>query len=204
MIGNKTAILGGTFDPIHNGHIEIAKQVIAKLNFDKVIFIPNKNPPHRNQPIASSEHRLKMLQLAINNNKDFDISTCELDRDGPSYMVDTIEYLTSIKVNNKPWLIIGQDAFDHLPQWHNFERLIKLCGFIVITRHLNNEHLASDWLKNYNIDMIKLDIPPIDISSTEIRKLLKNHRNSPQKSNYLNKTLPKQVVRYIQDNNLYS
>ncbi len=216
---NNIALFGGTFDPVHNGHLMIAKDVLDTFHFSKIVFIPNKNPPHRQEPCASAIHRLTMLQLAIKDNPSFAVNTYELDHDNPSYMIDTLKYLYSVFLNlelseikpnilseqNKFWLILGQDAFNGLPKWHEFEQLIELCNFITVSRNLNNQTNISDsWIKNHKITMKKLIIPPIDISATEIRRLLKHRTTALKPNTTLKKNLPIQVYNYIIDNNLYS
>lgn len=208
MHNNHIAILGGTFDPIHNGHIHIANLVLEQLNFKQVTFVLNNTPPHRPAPIANTEHRLNMLKLAIDNNPKFIIDTCELERPGPSYMVDTIEQITLNSQTSLdlicPWLILGKDAFENLPNWHNFKKLIKICNFIVINRSPQTSPpstpspQAQAWLSNYlknnlitldefnnlnntntykpNGTVIKFDNNLIPISGTYIRELIKTNK----------------------------
>lgn len=202
---NNIAILGGTFDPIHNGHLKIANLVIELLKFDQIIFIPNNTQPHRKPAIATAEQRLSMLKLALDsdnlNNQDKDkfiIDICELTRQGPTYTIDTIYNINPPYNTDNPniWLILGLDAFYNLPDWHNFDKLLKLCNFIVINRktnisNLNNKIWAENYLKNNSItpeylladsdnltntniygSVISLDAELIDISASEIRQLI--------------------------------
>lgn len=216
---NNIAIFGGTFDPIHYGHLVIAQNALDKFHFSKIVFVPNKTPPHRNQPYANAEHRLNMLKLAIKDNPNFSVNTYELEHDNPSYMINTLKYLYSnflgldlaeitpdlLSEQNKFWLILGQDAFNGLPKWHDFEQLIKLCNFIVVSRHLDNQTNKSDaWVNNYHLTAKKLNITPIDITATEIRNLLKQRTALAASNAILKKNLPIQVYNYIIDNNLYS
>jgi len=158
-MANNLALFGGTFDPIHNGHLKVAQIVIDQLNFNQIIFIPNNIQPHRYLSQANSQDRLAMLKLAIENTNStkFIVNTCELDRAGPSYTIDTVEYISHINPCNI-WLILGLDSFYSLPSWHNFEKLLKSCNFIVLNRAINNavkdnnnsENLMQEsWAINY-------------------------------------------------------
>lgn len=206
---NHIALLGGTFDPIHNGHLQIAHLVIEKLNFKQVIFIPNHQQLLRQPAIATMQQRLAMLRLAINNNK-FIINTCELERPGPSYTIDTIKYITKYiseyARDQSPailWLILGLDAFTRLPQWHQFDKLIQSCNFIVVNREQEQDNQdnqnslawAKNYLKNHTISLADkdnmhntdrygtvilldlLDTGLINISASGIRNIIYNHAN---------------------------
>lgn len=206
MNAKQVALFGGTFDPIHNGHLQIACQVLNQLNFNQVVFLPNNIPPHKTTKITSKEHRVKMLELALNDysDKPFSVDLTEINRAGPSYMVDTISHLHH-QANNqdkKFWLIIGLDSFYDLPNWHNWISLQQICNFIVINRKLNNVELANmpEWASNYlkkhqikldHRDLTKIDFDPqpssttngaivfinllFDISATDVRGLLKQY-----------------------------
>lgn len=224
------ALLGGTFDPIHNGHLEIVKQVITKLNPAEIKFIPNKTPPHRQQPIASAIQRVAMLDLAIKsadlssftNITNITIEPCEIQRSGKSYMVDTIKYFKAQPNYNNTnfWLILGLDAFSSLPQWHCWQELLTICNFIVINRELDDFYPTS-WSINYlqqhfleinnhslaniktqlNGRVIKLDIPLINISGTNMRELFKNYKKNHA---LIKSQIPLTVIDYILVNKLYS
>lgn len=205
---DKVAFFGGTFDPVHNGHLQIADLIINQLKFDKVIFTPNHTQLMRNQAIASPLQRLAMLKLAIdNNNKKFLINTHEIERGGLSYTIDTIEYYYNtleLKAKSPIWLILGLDAFYNLPSWHRYERLLQLCNFIIINRtlpanqNLQHELWAHDYISNQKDKFIFLDINPISISSTEIRKYLQQ-KNYPKAQLFI----PPAVFDYIISNHLY-
>lgn len=195
-MAKRLAILGGTFDPIHNGHLAVAQLVVNKLYFERLIFIPNNIQPHRSAASASSDDRLAMLQLALNTTQDpkFTINTCELERPGPSYMVDTITEICSLNPEFEPWLILGLDTFYTLPTWHNFPKLINSCNFVVVNRSFiaqnsSQTSWANHYLKNNKIHLndladfknftntkdgavILLENEAIDISSTKIRALI--------------------------------
>jgi len=124
------AVFGGVFDPIHNLHLDIASQALAKYSLSKVIFVPSNLPPHKNPPGANATQRLEMLTLALKSlqNTSFELSSCEIERAGVSYTIDTLHLL-------KPdYLILGEDAYQELDTWKQPEEIRKLVKFIVIPR----------------------------------------------------------------------
>ena len=123
-----TAILGGVFDPIHNEHLHIAQQALTDYSLDEVIFVPAHSPPHKPQPRASAPHRLRMLTCALEGWPGFSISTCELERKGTSYTIDTLHTL------NPDFLICGEDAYQELNSWKSAALVKKRVRFIVIPR----------------------------------------------------------------------
>lgn len=174
MNNNNLAILGGTFNPVHYGHLKIAELVSTTLGFDEIIFIPNNTPPHKEEVNTAASHRLAMLEIAINDyllaHNDckftFTIDKTELNRTGASYMYDTLLELKS-NLKSKPkysnknfWLILGLDSFYSLPEWHNWPGLQKLCNFIVINRNSADINIkfkpnwVTDYLKQNAIDPI--------------------------------------------------
>ncbi|MCL2592440.1 MAG: nicotinate-nucleotide adenylyltransferase [Defluviitaleaceae bacterium] len=156
------AILGGTFDPVHYGHLAIAEAVRKEYGVEKIVFIPSGQPPHKkDMDISNKEDRYNMLKLATANNPHFIVSRCELDRDGYSYTVDTIEYIKSIcDDNTKIYFIIGADIVPKISTWKEPERLKEICDFIIVSRPgfpANNT----------------LIVPSVDISSSAIRNRVK-------------------------------
>lgn len=130
MIG----ILGGTFDPVHTGHLRTALEVREALGLDEIRLIPCRVPPHRPEPVASSEQRTRMLQAAIAGHPGFVIDERELQRTGPSWMLDTLVSLRRDFPGKGICLIIGMDAFRGLPSWHRWRELPDYCHLIVMTR----------------------------------------------------------------------
>lgn len=212
MFTDKFAIFGGTFDPMHNGHLQIANLIIQNLQFNKVIFTPNHTQLLRNQALASPEQRCEMLKLATTDNKKFSINLNEIDRQGPSYTIDTVKHLSAslgqntstTKNPNLIWLVLGLDAFYNLPDWHNYEELTELCNFIIINRQLptiqnqQHTHWAQKQLQQHQDKFIFLEISAINISSTQIRGLL-------QQKNFavVKQLVPEKVFNYIIENKLY-
>ena len=130
MIG----ILGGTFDPVHFGHLRPALEVMQALGLEQVRFLPNSIPPHRETPWLNSASRLELLKTAIGDQPGFELDERELQREGHSYMVDTLESLQSDFPSHPICLILGMDAFLGIKQWHQWQRIPELCHLIVTTR----------------------------------------------------------------------
>ncbi|MEM5776001.1 MAG: nicotinate-nucleotide adenylyltransferase, partial [Anaerolineaceae bacterium] len=132
---NHIGLLGGTFNPVHNGHIRMACIALDEFMLGEVVFIPAGNPPHkRSEAIAPAEHRVNMLRLAIQDESRFSINTLEIDREGLTYTVDTLETLRHLHPGNEYNYIIGADTLYELPGWRNFERVIALTCFICVLR----------------------------------------------------------------------
>lgn len=178
-------LFGGTFDPIHNGHLLVAQDAKKFFNAEKVIFIPAKNPCWKDP--TSSQIRLKMLSLAIKGHPDFDISTYELEQEDPvSYTVNTVDYFLNKYPGRKFYFLLGFDQMDQLDNWHEVERLTKEIQIIAYARPgYPKNHEA---VKKYHIQVIESKL--YDVSSTDIR---------------LGKDLqaPLQVLNYIAENKLY-
>ncbi len=187
----KIGILGGTFDPVHNGHIYLAKKVCAKLRLDKIIFIPSYLPPHKKgAKVTSARHRFNMLKLAIQANKQFKISDMEIRRKGRSYSVETLRRLRK-KYGAKAELffIVGSDSLKELNKWKNLKEILTLCRFVVVERP---GFKVSKPPKGF----IFLKIGAKDISATDIRGKIKSDRP-------LNSFLPDSVKRYVYRYKLY-
>ena len=127
-------ILGGTFDPIHYGHLRPALDIMLRVGLDEVRFIPNRTPPHREAPVLSDQQRAELVQLAINDTPGFVLDERELQREGPSYMVDTLQSLKDDFPENTLCLIMGMDAFNEFPHWHRWQTILELCHIIISTR----------------------------------------------------------------------
>jgi len=127
-------ILGGTFDPIHYGHLRPALDIMQQVGLAQVRFIPNCNPPHREMPVFDNQQRAELVQLAIKDTAGFVLDERELQRSGPSYMVDTLQSLKDDFPADTLCLILGMDAFNGLPQWHRWQSILELCHIIVTPR----------------------------------------------------------------------
>ena len=140
----KIGIMGGTFDPIHIGHLILAERVRDSKELDQVIFIPTGvNPLKKDKNISSSVHRLEMLRLAIESNPYFSISTIEIERGGLSYTIDTLRALRVKYKDDDLYFIIGSDIIFQLEKWKDFKELFKLCKFILVDRP-GNEYKEID------------------------------------------------------------
>lgn len=196
----KIGLMGGTFDPIHNGHLVLAEQVRTRFQMDKIIFIPAGNPPHKDS-MASKEHRYKMTQLAIEDNEFFELSRIELDQDHKTYTIDTVLKLREMYGNEtEVYFITGADMIIDLPTWKNFSELVHLCKFIGSTRPGVEDKELSDQInslvKDYKADITITQVPALAISSTDIRRRVKYNLSI----RYL---LPKSAEDYIYEHKLY-
>ncbi len=198
---NKVGIMGGTFDPIHYGHLVIANEVLFKFNLKKIIFVPTGKPPHkRSAALADSYHRYMMSQFATMTNPDFDVSNIEVEKDGISYTVDTIEELKKKYEKTRFYFITGTDAVLDLPNWKSPEKILKLCTFISVNRpgYVDDEleNKLNNLMEDYNGEILSIKAPQLKISSTDIRDRISENR--PIK--YL---LPENVEQYILKKGLY-
>ncbi|MCX8027626.1 MAG: nicotinate-nucleotide adenylyltransferase [Thermodesulfovibrionales bacterium] len=212
----KIGIFGGTFNPIHIGHLRAAEEVRQKADLDKILFIPSGNPPLKTQGIVPADIRYEMVKLAIKDNDAFEISDIEIADEGRSFSVMTIQRLLSI-YDAQMFFILGIDSFCEMPFWHQPERLLSMIDFILMTRpgislkKIYDSRYVIDRLQgDENIDKggynkirlitgrtaIVIDITQLDISSSMIRQLLATHKSI----RYL---VPDAVYRFIEDNGLY-
>lgn len=189
----RIGILGGTFNPIHNGHLIIAEQVRIKFGLSKVLFIPCNIPYHKKSiGLASAKHRLAMVKLAIKDNPYFEASDIEIKRGGLTYSIDTIRYLkNTYPAGTQFYFIIGVDSLPELPLWREIKTLAKLCRFVAIDR----PGFIRPKLK-LSARISYLSYPLIDISSSRIRHSIKQR----QSVKYL---VPGSVQQYINKHKLY-
>lgn len=178
----------GTFNPPHLGHLIIASEVQAQLNFDEIWFMPNQEPPHKESTIGvNSAQRLEMVRRAVADNPLFKIQTIELERTGRSYTFDTMKLLTE-KYDDDFYFIIGADMIEYLPKWFKIEELVKLVTFVGVNR--------PDYDKQSTYPIILMDVPNIEISSCMIREKVKMGKS-------IRYFVPKTVMEYIEENGLY-
>jgi len=205
-MGRQIVLFGGTFDPVHFGHLITARAVAERFQFERVTLVPAALPPHKGGPRTVPEHRLAMLQLATRGDPLFDICRLELDRTGPSYTIQTVEALRGSGGRDCPCrLIIGTDMLEGLASWHRAEELLESVEIVVAARppwHGRLEELLatlSGALGEERIERIRqmaVSTPLIDISSSQIRQRLA--QRLPIR--YL---APDAVVAYIEQHNLY-
>lgn len=199
---NSLAIMGGTFDPIHYGHLVTAEAVRHEYNIDQILFMPTGHPPHKSEKnISYSEHRYLMTVLATATNPGFDVSRLEIDRKGVTYTIDTIKELRKVYgTQTELFFITGADALNHIFTWKDAEELLRLCTFVAVTRPDYHKEKLAEKIKvirdYYKSKIHFLEVPALSISSTDIRFRVKN--NMPIK--YL---LPESVEKYIYKFKLY-
>ena len=188
----KIGILGGSFDPVHNGHIALGEECLHQLKLDKVVFIPASISPFKEGSLAASgEDRLAMLSLAIEGEEKFEISTHEIDTGGVSYSVDTVEYFRETYGEEaEVFFLTGSDSARDLSMWKDIDKLLKLCTFIIATR--------PGWGENspYEGRVKRIIIPSVDVSSSLVREKIK-------KDEPIEKLVPPAVAKYIKKKLLY-
>ena len=190
MKKKKIGLLGGTFDPIHLGHLVLAEEVAEALKLDKVVFVPAYQPPHKTQnPSAGPKDRYKMTELAIAGNPRFEISDIEINTRRKCFTVETLRKLKKIYKNSKLFFITGSDSLFALPTWKDIEEIYKISQFVVGRR-------PGYPLESVPHKVLVVKISPIDISSSQIRKWIKQGRSVK----YL---VPDAVIRYIKKKGLY-
>ncbi|OGO78872.1 MAG: nicotinate (nicotinamide) nucleotide adenylyltransferase [Clostridiales bacterium GWB2_37_7] len=196
------AIMGGTFDPIHYGHLAAAEEVRVGLNCQKVIFIPSGNPPHKKGCVRTDEaHRYDMTLLATASNPYFEVSDIEMNRNGYTYTLDTIKKLNKYYGNEvELFFITGADALLELETWYKVEQLLKLCSFIAVTRPGYDKSKLEQKLyhlqSKYNSELYIMDVPGLSISSTDLRKRI-------EQGTSIRYLVPEAVEQYISDHKLY-
>ncbi|WP_347988572.1 nicotinate-nucleotide adenylyltransferase [Methylomonas sp. AM2-LC] len=204
MIG----IYGGTFNPVHYGHLRTAVEVKERLALQHIRMLPCRLPAHRQQPEASPEMRLSMLELAISATPGLQVDQRELQRPGPSYMVDTLQSLRTEFAETPLILIIGSDAFAGLESWHEWQRLFEYAHLVVVTRpgympQALPPVLQTRWIEDQALlahqtagHLLFLSVTLLDISATQIRQLIA----SGSSAQFL---LPDAVLAYIQQHQLF-
>jgi nicotinate-nucleotide adenylyltransferase len=210
----RTALFGGTLNPVHYGHLRIAEEARELFRLEKVVFIPSFSPPLKSVGIAEAGHRVEMVKLAIDTNPYFVYSDIECRRGGKSYTVDTLEEMKRLRPEEEYLFLLGIDAFLDLPNWFRPERLIELCDFIVINRppfgegeimrspyidrfeELNSESGFSVISLRSGRVVYLLRSVPIEISASDIRRRIRENLSIK----YL---LPESVESYIMSSNIY-
>jgi nicotinate-nucleotide adenylyltransferase len=212
----KWGLLGGTFDPIHNGHLRCAEEVLEIFDLNRIIFVPAARPPHKiDGAITSFNHREQMIKLAIEGNPVFTFSDVEKQREERSYSVETVDYILKKYMKDlKLYFILGQDAFHAIHSWKDWQRLLLLCNFVVMTRPGYEDRgldgiLPADFASQFKYDdsvkglrgptghvIYFRGVTFLDISSSNIRQRAREGRSIK----YL---VPETVRHYIMKNSLY-
>lgn len=189
LVVMRVGILGGTFDPIHIGHLIAASSVYEALNLDSVVFIPAGDPwQKRDRDLSTGQQRLEMVKLATENDSRFQVSDLEITRSGPTYAVDTVLEWKRLNPNDELFWIVGSDALSGIPSWHEWEAFVTEVTIVAVNRLGKNDSVPFDF--------VSVDMPEVRISATELRDRFTNGLDTQ----YL---VPKQVSQYISDQGLY-
>lgn len=214
----KIAILGGTFNPVHIGHLCLADEVATSLGYNKILFVPVNVPPHKIlKDAATAEQRIGMLRAATENDERFEVETCEIDRGGLSYTIDTVKYLYEKyagSLEGKIGLIMGQEIAGEFYKWKGADELAKLTTIIIAHRKLDTggvdttafenksagnytgDVVSDDVFENFSYDFINLENQVLPVSSTEIRTRVATNKAWK----YL---VPQSVFEYICEGKIY-
>ncbi len=201
----RIGILGGTFNPIHMGHLIIAEEVCKHHHLSKIVFMPTYIPPHKYvNDLAEAHHRHKMIQAAISDKRKFEVSDLEIMREGKSYTIDTIEeILNHYGEDSEIFLIIGADSLNELELWKNIKKLSQLCHFVIVNRPGFKTEASARLVeiigssKILDLKRLMIEIDPVDISSTNIRKRVSDGVE-------IKGLVPECVEAYINEHVLYS
>ncbi|MEE9217064.1 MAG: nicotinate-nucleotide adenylyltransferase [Anaerolineales bacterium] len=196
MIG----VFGGTFDPPHIGHLVLADEARAELNLKKVLWVVTGEPPHKpDRPIIAAEHRLRMVELAIQHDPAFELSRLEVDRPGPHYAVDTLAQLAAEQPSEERAYVMGKDSLRDLPSWNSPERFVELTDAIVVLNRPDVEadlELLDEQLPGLANKVRFLGVPLVDVASRDIRQ----RAASDKPYRYL---VARPVADYIAEHSLY-
>lgn len=188
----KIGLLGGTFNPIHLGHLVLAQECWCRLELDKVIFVPTHMPPHKEVACnVSPADRLNMVRLALEGDDRFEISTHEIDRQGTSYSVDSIRhFIDKYGSDTELFFLTGADSASELSMWKDAEDILNLCRFVIATRP------GWDEQSSFEEKVSRITIPAIEVSSTQVRNRVRDR-------DPIDYIVPQAVVRYIRNKGFY-
>ncbi len=195
----KIAIYGGTFNPIHNGHINFALGIYNMIDLSKVIFIPNNIPPHKKTHIDIASFRLDMCKIALDKYPFFEVSDIEIKRGGISYTIDTLKQVKLLHPDSQLYLIVGSDMFVTIENWKSSKEIFDLSIICSAPRRYGEIKMLNEYSDKLNKNSIRnmiFNIPFIDISSTNIRNNIKSGKD-------ISRMVPEGVKDYIYENNLY-
>ncbi|OQX03143.1 MAG: hypothetical protein BWK80_56310 [Desulfobacteraceae bacterium IS3] len=213
-------LFGGTFNPIHIGHLRAAQEVLESFESDKIIFIPSALPPHKQaHDLTDAGDRLEMIRLSIQTCPKFEVSDIELKRPGRSYTIDTVRYFKSVLPDAKLYFMIGMDAFLEIDAWKSYQDLLSLISFIVMARPGTGDKIDRVMLENYLQTRISEDyrfsesemayihpekqpvfginVRPLDISSSAVRKLIRQNKS-------VRFLVPEAVENFIKNKGLFT
>lgn len=192
----RVGVLGGTFDPVHRGHLALARAALGELGLDEVLFVPAGQPWRKEgRIVASAAHRLAMLRLALEGKPAFRVETLELERPGPSYTADTLEALRDVRPDEELFFIAGEDALADLPNWVRPERILELAT-LAVARRADVPQVAGEILSGLRERVVWLKMPLLPVSATGIRDRVR--RGLP-----VDDLVPPAVEAYIHEHGLY-
>lgn len=192
----RIGIFGGAFNPIHNGHLALAKHYKDSLSLDRLIYIPTANPPHKpSGNLIDGEHRINMLKLCVGDDEVCDI---EFRRDGKSYTYLTLQELRQVYPNDKLYLIIGADQFFYFENWYKYEEILSLATVVTAAREGNQYSQMLEFKAQHPSlkDVVVSEFEVIDVSSSQIR-------NAVSQGEDISQYVPKRVEEYIKEHRLY-
>lgn len=196
--GKRIGIMGGTFNPIHNGHLLLARRALEQVSLDKVLFMPSGNSYMKNN-VLETRKRVEMVALAIQQYPEFELSLIEAQKSGNTYTVETLEYLTSSNPEVRYYFIIGADILFQIEQWRNPEQIFRMAVLVCAVRDdydMDAIRQKGNILAASGADIIYLNMPRLDISSTDIRANVKSSRS-------ISEMVPPEVAHYIEQEHLY-
>lgn len=196
----RIGIMGGTFDPIHNGHLAVARSAAEQLGLQQVLFMPAGNPHFKlDQHVAPADDRARMVALAIEDEAGFVLDTREIERTGVTYTADTLEELADIFANAHMYFFLGTDAALGLPHWRRAQAVADLCTIVVMHRPGESTQAVKEALEAspVDFDVVFLDVPQVDVSSTEIRRRVADGLS-------VDGMVPETVAQYMGQSGLYS
>lgn len=191
---SRVGLFGGTFDPIHNAHLDVARQALVQMELDKVILIPSKHPPHKTEEgMTVARLRYKMVQLAVEERNGLDVSPVEINREGPSYTIDTLKEMKELF--DKIMFIVGADNLINIDTWKQPEELLNTCPFVVAPR---GGILKQDFQGGIfrGKDLRFLNMSEISLSSTEVRERISENQS-------VKGMIPEKVLSFIREKRLY-
>ena len=198
----KIGIMGGTFDPIHNGHLMLGEYAKKLFGLDEIWFMPNGNPPHKSNSNIESQtkHRVEMVKLAIEGHEGFNIQLYEVERKEVNYSYLTMQHFNEAFPQNEFYFIIGADSLFAFETWKHPELLVRTCKILAAYRDGKNSKEMENQIQylneKYGAEIILLNTPDVDISSSDIRRKMKQNED-------ISDLVPESVFSYIQSNNLF-
>ncbi len=198
----RVGIFGGTFDPVHLGHLILAEQCREQAHLDQVWFVPAARPPHKpDQPVTTFHQRVEMLALAISGNPAFRISEIERDRPGPSYTVDTLAQILQENPGTDLYLILGGDSVRDFPTWYQPRKILEMASILVVPRQGGTLPTDAEFCASLGVDtalvrLQKIEMPWVTISSSDLRKRWSQSRS-------VRYMVPRAIEAYAEDKGLY-